>query len=240
MKTKCSLFSSLVLLLVLSSCQVEDPSPDGKVVVNDSFASGLAGWTAGFSDHPKLNNNQDSSLYELGAKWAKLPAEISGEQQGGFELQGHNRSDDLFMFIAKKVDKLRPNTTYLVQMELLMASDAIKGSIGIGGSPAESVYVKAGAFNQVPKPILSEGDWRMNLDKGEQAQGGQHMKVIGDLVNGGTQEKYRVFNRKLSTALEIKSNAQGELWLIAGTDSGFEGLTKLYYLRVKADLSPKE
>jgi hypothetical protein len=240
MKTKCSLLSSLVLLLALSACKVEDPSPDGRVVLNDSFATGLAAWNAGFSDHPKLINKQDSSLYELGAKWAKLPAEIAGEQQGGFELQGHNRSDDLFMFISKKVDQLRPNTTYLVQMEVLMASDAIKGSVGIGGSPAESVYVKAGAFNQVPKAVLNETDWRMNLDKGEQSQSGQHMKVIGDLVNGGTQEKYRVFSRKLSNALEIKSNAQGELWLIAGTDSGYEGLTKLYYLRVKADLQVKE
>jgi membrane-bound lytic murein transglycosylase len=240
MKRKSSLFSSLFLLILLNACKVEDPSPEGGTSIDDGFAQGLAGWKAGFSDHPKLNNQQDSNLYELGAKWAKLPSEISGEQQGGFEIKGHNRSDDLFMFITKKVTNLRPNTTYQVQMELVIASDAIKGSVGIGGSPAESVYVKTGAFDQEPKPVLNTADWRMNLDKGEQSQSGQHMKVIGDLVNGGTQEKYRVFSRKLSSALEIKTNTQGELWLIAGTDSGYEGLTKLYYLRVKADLKVRE
>ena len=33
-----------------------------------------------------------------------------------------------------------------------------------------------------------------------------------------------------------KSDAAGALWVILGTDSGFEGLTKLYYVDVLVDL----
>ncbi len=45
---------------------------------------------------------------------------------------------------------------------------------GIGGSPGESVYVKAGATTEEPLIIEDSDGWlRMNIDKGNQAGEGQ-------------------------------------------------------------------
>jgi hypothetical protein len=230
-----ALLFSLGVLAV--SCRKEDETPP--LTINDSFAENTAGWSAGFSDHPVLVNKNDSSLYELSAKWAALPNGLSA-QKGGFQIQGHNRSDDLFMYIKKQVKNLQANTTYRIEYQVTLASDAAKGSVGIGGSPAESVYFKAGASSIEPNQVKKGEDWRMNIDKNEQSQSGKDMIVIGDMSNGTSEEKYKVIERSSAgKTIEAKTNDKGELWLILGTDSGYEGLTKMYYLRVKAELSIK-
>ena len=38
-------------------------------------------------------------------------------------------------------------------------------------------------------------------------------------------------------AFEATTDSEGKLWLIAGTDSGFEGLTQLYYSEISASLA---
>ena len=37
--------------------------------------------------------------------------------------------------------------------------------------------------------------------------------------------------------IEVKSNDSGELWLIIGTDSGFESTTTIYYNRIKVTVA---
>jgi hypothetical protein len=37
--------------------------------------------------------------------------------------------------------------------------------------------------------------------------------------------------------LSVKSSASGDLWLLVGTDSGFEGQTELYYQRIDVHLA---
>lgn len=39
--------------------------------------------------------------------------------------------------------------------------------------------------------------------------------------------------------LVIAANEQGEIWLLVGTDSGFEGKTTLYYEGIGATLRPE-
>ena len=54
----------------------------------------------------------------------------------------------------------------------------------------------------------------------------------------GEDVKYQLIKRTNSqTPFSAKANDKGELWLIVGTDSGFEGLTTLYYTQIKASLT---
>ena len=59
-------------------------------------------------------------------------------------------------------------------MSIDLATNVPAGLVGIGGSPGESVFVKAGASTVEP---LAEEDGsrylRMNIDKGNQANGGE-------------------------------------------------------------------
>ena len=62
-----------------------------------TFDGGAEGWTAGFADLPA---DFDPALYELDSGHRPLPDGLKGR---GLYIQGHNRSDDLFMFFKRQV-----------------------------------------------------------------------------------------------------------------------------------------
>jgi hypothetical protein len=76
----------------------------------------------------------------------------------------------------------------------------------------------------------------MNLDKGNQQIGGNDMKKIGDFSNGTDLYTYKLKTLKTISPLNIKSNSNGEIWLIIGTDSGFESTTTIYYNLIKVNI----
>lgn len=55
-----------------------------------------------------------------------------------------NRSDDLFMFLKKQLTDLKPLTSYKINFDIQLASNAISGGIGAGGAPGEGVGIGAG------------------------------------------------------------------------------------------------
>ena len=78
------------------------------------------------------------------------------------------------------------------------------------------------------------GYLRINLDKGNQARDGADMINLGNIAHpvlaGPAGEEYMIKRLdNTENALQTISDADGRLWVIIGTDSGFEGLTTLYY-----------
>lgn len=136
------------------------------------------------------------------------------------------------MFLSRKVDGFVPNTIYQVKMSFAMYTKEKEGSLGIGGSPASAVIVKAGILNKEPVPIVvSDGGsryYRMNIDKGNQSAGGSDVKKLGNIAKpDSSQDGYQRVNMEYNA--KVKANAKGELFLLIGVDSGFEGLTTLYF-----------
>ena len=191
-----------------------------------TFQSGAEGWTAGFADLP---TDFDPSIYELDSGHRPLPPGLEGH---GLYIQGHNRSDDLFMFFKRRIDGLREDADYEVFASLDLATNVAAGLVGIGGSPGESVFVKAGASSVEPQ-ALGE-NLRMNIDKGNQANGGEAMVVVGNAAHPEVEgDEYRL--KSLDNAgnpVRVTTDGEGGLWLIVGTDSGFEGLSRFYYARI--------
>ena len=124
-----------------------------------------------------------------------------------------------------------------------LATNVPAGLIGIGGSPGESVFVKAGA--STVEPTAEEGDnrhLRTNIDKGNQAQGGESMVVLGNVAHPdvlGKEYRIKTLDNK-DLPLMVDTDSEGRVWLIVGTDSGFEGLSALYYSRISYTLSTVE
>ena len=180
---------------------------------------------------------QDQSIFELDHGHRTLPDGLEGS---GIYVQGHNRSDDLFMFLKKQVGGLRPNAAYVVSVSLSLATNVPTATFGIGGSPGESVFVKAGASTVEP---LTEEDrnrhLRMNIDKGNQANGGEDMVVLGNVAHGEVvNREYRIKTLdNVDLPLSVSTDGEGRVWLIVGTDSGFEGLSAFYYSRISYTLS---
>ena len=202
------------------------------------FERDAEGWVAGFADLPV---DHDERTFDLDADYRALPDGL--HQIRGMFMQGHNRSGDLFMYLKRQVDGLQPNTEYTVSVTVDIATNVQAGLIGIGGSPGESVFVKAGA--STVEPTASEGDnrhLRMNIDKGNQSQGGADMVVIGDVAHSEvTGNEHRLkFLDNAGQPLSVKADADGRAWLIVGTDSGFEGLTAVYYARIAYTLTGPE
>lgn len=220
---------------LLSGCDADDitlvttPQP---VTINTDFNDGEQGWSAGFSDYPVA----DADIYELESGIADLPGD---SEQQGFRLKGMNRSDDLFMYLKGEVIRLSPNTTYTVHGSITFLSNAGVDCFGIGGSPGESVYMKLGASEIEPEQV----DFYLNIDKGQQSQSGNDAIVIGNVAAQDASCDGNTFGSKtitvaLEDGFEIQSSTEGTFWIMVGTDSGYEGLTDLYYTEINLTLTP--
>lgn len=195
------------------------------------FAESDHGFVAGFADYPQ---DGDPSLYQFTNSWQARPANLGGAS--ALFISGVNRSDDLFMFWKKRITGLPPNTSVMLTMEVQLASKYAAGLIGVGGPPGEGVTVKAGAVPFEPQALVDrrEGWLRMNLDKGNQAVGGRDMLVIGNVAkpHDGNGNYVLLMRHQHGQPRTVTTAGDGSLWLIFGTDSGFEGPTALYYSRL--------
>ena len=158
-----------------------------------------------------------------------------------------NRSDDLAMLIKGPIDGLFPNSDYQVELDVEYATPVPTGCAGIGGSPGESVYVKLGAVDVEPRAVeRDEGGTRtlrLNFDFGNQSQSGDRALVVGDMANSqecitadGEWELKTGSTRGIP--FRARTDAAGRLWVVAGTDSAFEGLTEVYYTSLRVRLQP--
>ena len=189
-------------------------------------------WEAGFADYPA--NAQDSSQFEL--KYAYTDPIDSKLAKRSLMLSGKNVNKDLFMYLKKKVDGLKPDTYYTLTISVELASDLNDVLQASGGS----VFLKAGASNSEPKSVVEAGKYIMNIDKGNQESAGADMVLLGDILAENSNTAYSLITRTntmSNSRYVVKTNSQGELWLIVGTDSSLGGTTKVFYTRVKVVFS---
>ena len=229
-----------LLILLLGGACADDGVKDGFQILTYSydFDTSDYSWTGGFADFPV---DADSSFYELAATYTGSPA---GKK--ALMISGNNHSDDLFMFWKKKITGLAPSTEYTATFIIEFESEAREGQVGAGGAPGESVFLKVGATREEPMAVVSGDEFRMNIDKGHQSESGEDMTKIGDISVPAETEGFVVATRSNSPndtnsaykyPIMARSDERGELWLVVGTDSGFEGTTTLFYRKISAVFS---
>jgi hypothetical protein len=222
--------------LIVFGCDTmvpESDPPQHEVLID--FSSGPGSWEGSFSDYPPAMGER----MDLVAEHRVLPPELDGQ---GFYIAGTNHSDDLFMFLRSEVVGLSPATPYDVAFQVTFASEVAQGCVGIGGSPGESVYMKAGAAAVRPVAKLVEtghdpdGYYQMNVDKGGQAFVGSDAVMLGTIGNTTAhclEPAWELITLESDAPLTVSTDADGKLWLFVGTDSGFEGRTRLYYASMR-------
>jgi hypothetical protein len=191
-------------LIAMSACGGNATSINsGKMDI--TFNQNIDGWTANFADYSV--GMEDSIAFN--ANIETLPAPL--QPQLALKLQSQNTSDDVWMWVHKKVAGLKPNATYRVKISIDFASNAGTG------------------FKDNLNNFLT-----VNFDKGNQQTDGPTVKNIGDLTtnsdicnNGPFMQKQ--LNSPASGTL-VKTDSNGNLWMVIGTDSGFEGVTTYYLM----------
>jgi hypothetical protein len=215
------------------------PSP---VSLSFDFRNGALGWQAGFAEYPQ-DSYTDS--YELLSEIRSLPPEL-GINGTGFYIQGNNLSDDLFMFLKRRLtsaDGVVAGQVYQLDFTITFASRDQSGCVGEG----TVVYLKAGAIPAEPLAFVDstpDRSFQMNVDKGVQARSGMAASVIGNITNGmpcvSSPDPWVSVQRTHQHTSLVSANSKGELWLLVGTDSAYEGFTSLYYQRIDVTLTPVE
>ena len=198
------------------------------------FAQGNQGFVAGFTDYPV----GEETFYELQSELRPRPPNLG--QATSLFISGNNHSDDLFMFYKRRISGLAPGIPYRLGFELQFATEAEFGSFGIGGSPAHSVFLKAGASAVEPDRLIVGGAYQLNVDKGAQSNPGSAALVIGDVSKpDGAPVGFQLVSRSSGASfLDATTSPAGDLWLFFGTDSGYEGTTSLYYTDFNVTLQP--
>ena len=199
-----------------------------------SLERGNQDFEALFADLPPGENQ----FYELDYVYEALPPPLTGRR--GMRLSGNNHSDDLAMLVKREVKGLAPEATYRIELDAEIASDIPTGCAGIGGSPGDSVYMKLGASTAEPFAVTRGDDgWlRLTIDYGQQSNGGANAIVVDTLANShscdnGTEAPWelRTLTTK-GTEFRMRTDAEGALWILVGSDSGFEGRSDWYLTAV--------
>ena len=238
----CGRYIFSFLLIFLFSCSLSDEEAPSISVFSASFDFDQSpdGWEADFADLPSYLD--DTSFYELRFEHTDLPSNLGARKS--LMLSGNNHSDDLFMFLKRRITGLIPNTSYNLVFEVELASNAPENSVGAGGSPGNSVFLKAGASEIEPKKIVESDRYVLNIDKGNQSTSGYNAIVLGDISVPAASTDYVLISRSNASSSHsdhqrffAQSNGDGEIWLIVGTDSGFEGVTTVYYTKINVVFS---
>lgn len=220
------------LVILATACANDDPQ-----TIRIDFRQSPQGWVAGFADYPVGADE----FYELVSDYRPLEAPLNTGENALY-ISGNNHSDDLWMYYKGRVAGLDANRRYSVSFEVEIATRVPNGCFGVGGSPGEGVTVKAGASDVEPQSVVEGSDWSMNIDKGNQTNGGENALVIGDVANSipcGETPQWEL--KQLSSGMEsisVTTDGNGNVWLFVGTDSGFEATTSVYYTWFIATLEP--
>ena len=201
------------------------------------FHRGALGFVADFAEYPPANKE----IFKLTSDYRPLPSPL--ESKSALFISGVNHSADLLMFFKGQIGGLVPGALYDVSVSVEIASDTPSGCFGIGGAPGESVWIKAGATAVEPLPVIKGSYLRMNIDVGNQSVGGDHAAVLGNIANSRICEQSRQWELKSfpgrATPLSVSTSPNGRIWLLFGVDSGFEGMTEVYFTRASVTLRPK-
>ncbi len=229
----------LTVALLLSGCDDDQPVRPEGLDLTFAFETSREGFELNMADYPV---GSDQSLNAQTAHQA-LP-DTMGTGNWGLYLRANNISDDLFMYVTRRLnqqDGITPGASYAVTgLRVRIATTAGAGCVGAGGAPGESVYLKAGVTATEPQRLEVDGDWRLNIDKGDQATGGPDAAVLGhigsDSLGCGTAD-WAFKTLELAQQTTVTSDSLGRLWLLVGLDSGFEGVTEIYFDELQLQLT---
>jgi len=229
---KLILWTALLLTGLMSACKDSD-SLNPVFISNAAFELATDGWVADFSGY---STDSDSVALQRTALRSRLPFGLDTSQYAFLVQAAPNSNDQLFMYLKKVVTGFNPNVVYNISFEVTVGTAYPSGAAGPGGVSGSNMFLKAGASQTEPNKVLRNTIYEFNLDKGIPSQEGPAAIILGDATNGSGNSAYRLSTKTGSKSISVRPNANGEIWLFVGMDSGAVGLNTVFYDRIKVFL----
>jgi hypothetical protein len=230
MKTFSRLIAAVVFLAF--GCGQDDAGEIRIFSFSYDFSNGTQGWEADFTEYPVGVTDEADSVYHWEAGHRVAPAETNGHN--AFVLSCDNLSGDVFMFLKGKIGGLRPNAGYNVVFEIDLHSNATAG---------QGIILKAGTSDIEPRKVIENGYFVLNIDKGAGTASGENAISFGDIGAPSYNYPYDGVTKGNSSAYQpfiARTNSKGELWVIIGTDSYYEGYNAVFFTRINLIFSVSE
>ncbi|MEW9502574.1 hypothetical protein [Jeotgalibacillus marinus] len=209
--------------------------------VSYSFDEQDHNFLPGISDYLKFAG--EPHMIEHQHYLSDLPEEIEGNK--GLLMGSNNFGVQNFLYTTKKVDAdldLKPNTTYNVEFDVNIATNAPKDSRGLYGSPADDQAIKAGVTTFKPKSEVTRmidgprgSFYAINMDLGMGLVSGTDAIMLGDMAKPTSLgfETYELKNvNNENEPFVITTDQNANLWLTVGTHSFFGGKTTFYLTEI--------
>lgn len=218
----------LILAVFLASCADDEGQLDIFSMTYD-FGENEQSWIPGFTDYSIPETPEAEAVYDWKYYYGDTAKAANGQKV--IMLSCNNVNSDVFMFLKKRVDGLRPNTNYNLVFDISIATNALAG---------EGVILKVGGSDLEPKKVIENNYYSLNLDKGSSLNSGESLVSLGDIGQNPTSDSYEYQIRNNAATLYpliVKTNSKGELWLIVGTDSLLEGYNAVFYSKINVVFS---
>lgn len=224
------------VLVAIAGC--EDLLDPGVVIKQWNLGTRASYWVTGFADHP-VEKEQD---WQLAAYLKPLPAPLDTTRSALY-FTARNHSDDLLLYFTRRVEGLEAGVIYDVDFAIELASNAPAACPGAGGSPGDAQWVKVGATSFQPALGVEQNYYRLNADLGAQSQDGLHGMAIGTIGVPAACLNNQFQMKQVGTTTTqpfARADRHGQLWIIAGVDSGYEGWMQVYFTSLRVTLTPRE
>jgi len=237
----------LFVLAVLAGCSSSGPEFDPQVqpgVFEFDFETGRQGWEPIFVGVPKdKEGGEDLAVNEIESDHRALPDEVEKEGEALF-ARGFTGTPGLGLFFRRRVSGLAPGTRYRVSFEVEIASNVGEGCFGAGGSPS-STRIHTVAVPRKPTREVKEGrltDFYVFDDEATAEAMASPTSALGTIANGlpckeASEIGWPFRLKTLSSEPDfwtVTTGEKGEVWLLVGSITSFNGKVSLYYNEVTA------
>ena len=241
---------SVLLCIMLIACggggdsanSITPPAPVAEkqsLTLSYVFSESDLGFSIDTADHDvdhQLNGKIRSELTSLPSPY---------EYRQGIMFQWQNYSDDIKGFIHKKITGLNANSQFSVNFTVEVVTFMSDACVGIGGSPGQSVKVKAALLVDEPTKLIDDitGTAMYRLEVNDGQSGGDDVVVLGHIGlpipcddNFFANPVWEIKPLTNDEAFTFTTNSNGEAWVYVSIDSGFEGESTVYLASVELQI----